>query len=108
MIRRNIPIPIILIFMYMFLAIVVLLAILPVYNTVYSFTKDNYIDNYSKDLNDSILVMDNIIYDIILLRSANDHNPYYTDFKLDKDKNHSTQYYYKLIKCKKCDKLALN
>ncbi|NMB95907.1 MAG: hypothetical protein GYA02_04750, partial [Clostridiaceae bacterium] len=107
MIRRNIPIPIILIFMYMFLAIVVLLAILPVYNTVYSFTKDNYIDNYSKDLNDSILVMDNIIYDIILLRSANDHNPYYTDFKLDKDKNHSTQYYYKLIKCKNATSYGL-
>ena len=68
MIRRNIPIPIILIFMYMFLAIVVLLAILPFYNKFYSFTKDNYIYNYSKDLNDSILVMDNIIYDIILLR----------------------------------------
>ena len=94
------PIPIILLLMYALLTVVILLTILPVYNAVYSFTKDNYIDNYSKDLNDGVIKMDNIIYDIILLRSANEQNPYYSDFKLDKDKNHSTQYYYRLMKCK--------
>jgi AraC-like DNA-binding protein len=93
---KNVRISLIvqLLVMYLVIALIVLIAMYPIYLNVLNLTKNNYVKKSLQDLSLNADIFDNIIDNIWLVKSALEENQSYNDLKLFHGKERPTQYYY--------------